>query len=563
MTILLRPWWPSRSARCSPTETVSTVNTPIEPTTIQTTSANAQAEAARIRFGNRLSDPPYHYDSERFDRERLPVGLRLGRARRLRGAVTLMETIIAIGIIIGGLVGVAALIPVAARNAQVTMEMDRSISESTSAAASGTAQAFADFDSLVIWDKGVVLSGYPGIYAPSNMLQTVSWKLNEQGVEHPPVVPPPADPFLPLAEPSANPFGKLESPGYGHMPIGSGLSSGICIDPLGMPDLHLATGYIFDPNIRTPFSAVDNSDSAFNYSRFPYYSERYNPLSPPNGAIGTPPAAPTWPMAPRMWRATLKAPMYVNSPPPVRTHQLLSPMAARMMFRGSGAMTSVAAGDGQPQSILVQRSRFGGGLVDAARDVSGDYTWFATLVPSALGGDSFRQSIVVVRQRQAPVPKRPNDPLALRKNNYTFDDVEENPAAERLTWIDPLTTVGFSGGAGGDVMIYGSQAISNQIVTGEWVMLSRQPHNRVTGIPQGPAIHRWFRVLRVGDPETIDNFAWPGGTNAVWRRQVTLAGPDWMFQSEAPGVNTTAIDDTFCTIVRGTISVVESEVMLQ
>jgi hypothetical protein len=469
-----------------------------------------------------------------------------------RAAVTLMEVVFAIGVILTGLVGIAALIPIAANNAKATMELDRSISESTSAAAIGEALALNDLNSLVIFDKPAaesemyVIGDYA--YAPSNALRTIRWKTDLQTNYDPPIGPPlpPLPPVIVL--------GKLESPGYGHHPLGSGLTSGICIDPLGMPD----------PNLASPFAAVNQNDSAFDYSRFPYYGERYNVLNEPNLQINnqTPPAAttPLWPMSPRMWRATLRSPLHTFSSTVLR-HQLIQAATARNLFRGSGGISGLTSNQPEdPQSVLMSRTRLGGQVVDSAMDTSSQYTWFATLVPPFLGGNSFRQSIVVVRQRLAPVPQRAGDPLALQRANYTVESSRDNPSAERLTWVGDA--IGFQGGAGGEVQLYGSQAVSDEVRSGEWVMLSRQPHVLTpTFQPRGPAVHRWFRVLRVGESEQVNNHAWPGGTHNVWRRWVTLAGPDWAFQDELS--NTTPTDDTFCTIVTGAVSVIESEVLVQ
>ncbi len=451
-----------------------------------------------------------------------------------------MEVIFAIGVILVGLVGLTALIPLAANNARDTLELDRSISESTSAAASGLVQSFNDLGTLVIFDKPAsgsplrTTSGYN--YVPTNGMQTVQWKVTTQSNLHPPISATPPPTIV---------FEKLETPGYGHMASGSGLSAGICIDPLGMPELNLANDFVSSPTSSNPFTAVAAGDSAFDYSRFPYYGERYNVLAPPNeqiGTVGSPvpatPTTPVWPMSPRMWRATLKSPLYAAGSP-LRRQQLIPALALRGIFRGSGGLSPFSSADKEdPRSVLMSRTNVtdSGGtvsFVDASRDASTDYTWFATLAPPFLGGNSFRQSIVVVRQRQAPVPQRRNDPLALRKDNYTIDDVDENPTAERLTWINPVETFGFNGGAGGDVRIYGSQSISDDIKAGEWVMLSRQPHVLTPAIvPTGPAVHRWYRVLRADDAEYVSGYAWPGGTHDVWRRWVTLAGPDWAFQDE-------------------------------
>jgi len=575
MSNFRNPLLPSRSARCSPTERAFNGTTSIELSTAIGAPVSAVSNAGSDgvpKIHEPVLDPSPRYDLEQFDPDRHPIGLRLGGARRLRWlrprpAVTLMETIIAIGIIIGGLVGVAALIPVAARNAQETIELDRGAGESVSAAVEGKIREFHDLDSIVIWDKPVRGSVAANDYQPAGAMVSVNWKLRDQ----PSTVPP-------LGEM----IGHLESPGYDHMDRRSGLSAAICIDPLGLPQLALArsnppnaaTDFVNDPLAPTPFWVPQASDNSFDYSRFPYYNERYNPLAPPNAAVGNP--APPWPMSPRMWRATLKAPMYADSPAPVQSHQLLSASSVRSIFRTSGAVSAFGDRDGQPGSVLVSRTRIGGAVVDGARDASSDYSWFVTLTPPYPTGQLFRQSIVVVRQRQPPVPKRPGDPLALQKRNYTVQEAEQNPTNERLTWIDPLTVVGFRGGVGGDVMIYGSQAISDKIINGEWVMLSRQPHiwdevsETIVG-PYGPALHRWYRVLAVGETELIETHqdldSWSDGATRIWRKRVTLSGPDWNFQDERPLPppipNSTGVDDTFCTIIDGAISVVESEVELR
>ena len=467
-----------------------------------------------------------------------------------RSAVTLMECIFAIGVILTGLVGLTALIPVAARNAQNAMELDRSITESTSAAASGVAHRLHDLQELVMLDKPAAgssnyVNGFSADhnygYNPTGALQTVQLKMT-----------------------STLSFGKLETPGYGHHDNATGLTSALCIDPFGVPSPALVAGGLF--------ANSNASDSAFDYSRFPYYSERYRVLSPPNASIssdGNPQvptgATPVWPMSPRMYRVTLRSPL-VNARVPMPNASLLPYSAYRVIFQGSGGLTKLEGGqDDAPRSILMNRTSLGGNTVDASRDSSGDYSWFATLVPSVFGGTDFRQSIVVVRSRLSPVPQRLGDPLALQKASHNVDDTDDNPTAERLTWIDPETVIGFNGGAGGEISVYGSQQVDDTIVQGEWVMLSRQRHELSPFTPTGPAVHRWYRVIRVDESEQVNNFAWAGGTHDVWRRRVALSGSDWAFDDDYAfdGVNDTAVDDTFMTIVPGAVSVIESDVVIE
>ena len=463
----------------------------------------------------------------------------------LRAAVTLMEVIFAIGIIMTGLLGLAALIPIAANNAQSAMELDRSISESTSAAAAGLARQFNDLDSLVMIDREA--AGSPSIliqgaktdyaYEPTGSLQSVAFKLDSQTTMRNP-------------GPTTFTIGKLDSPGYGHSSFGDGLQSGLCIDPLGMPDLNLLT---------SPF-VVNTGDNAYEYSRFPYYSERYRVLSEPNAAVNPGVAAPAWPMSPRMYRVTLKSPR-LGQVTTFQNHHLISASTARHIFGGFGSISPV---DGPDQDatpgMLLSRTSIGGATIDSRTNLASEYSWLATLAVSPLGGDTYRQSIVVIRQRLAPVPLRSNDPLALEQVSYTVADPDENPPAERITWV--ANSIGFSGGVGGDVQLVGTSAISDEIEVGQWVMLSRQPHTLTPTTPSGPAVHRWYRVVRAEETVAEDSASvgWTGpNSHTVWSRWVTLAGSDWTFQD---GVGDPR-DTTFCTIVTGAVSVIESEVSLQ
>ncbi len=486
----------------------------------------------------------------------------------IRRGVTLMETIFAIGVILTGLVGLTALIPIAAGNAKATMELDRSVSESTSMAAGSISRKFNRLTSLVIYDKPTAMS--PAIatnpygYAPTNFPQSVAWKLDTQMLT------------IPGIPPTFVTVGKLESPGYGHHPLGSGLTSGICIDPLGMPDASVwraspdVPGTLGDP-VTGAHPAVPATANAYEYSRFPYYSERYSVLTEPNAAVAAG-VAPVWPMSPRMWRATFVSDLQDDDIAPVAPREQLPSYVARRLFQGFGGLSDLVGSENDdPRAVLLDRTNIGGAILDVGRNESSKYSWFATLTPPFLGGGPFRQSVVVVSQRVTHTPQRLGDPLALNQAAYAVTVDEDgnpnegdNPNAERLAWIGQA--IGFNGGSGGEVLMYGSAAVSPAVNPGEWIMLSRQPF--AAGAPTGPAVHRWFRVLIVDEPvygavtSVLGEANWTGGADPyVWRRWVTLAGPDWSF-----GLGNTVAadlgDDTFCTIVTGAISVFESEVNL-
>ncbi|WP_146515731.1 type IV pilus modification PilV family protein [Rubripirellula amarantea] len=510
-----------------------------------------------------------HSDNETFDC--WCVG-----SRRCHSGVTLMECIFAIGVILTGLVGVAALIPIAARNAQATLELDQSINESTSAAASGEAKLINDLGRMVFFNKEAAgLGAYAPNYGPSGQIETLLERVITTG---------------------------LSSPGYSFDGQADLLTGSICIDPLGMPELSYLDGNFVTgtPNASNPFLAVDVDDTAYDYSRFPYYGERYSVIAPPNesisaaGATPAPVGPPTdadrimvpWPMTPRMHRTTLLA-RDIGAAAPIGRDELMSATVARSIFSGSGGLSGIAGSeDDSPASVLYRSTRFGGApndYRDSGRTFGSKYTWFATLVPSRNSANRFRQSIVVVRDRVSSVPRRNGDPLALQKTPYTIDEADDNPTGERVAWVyntanAPITgtinPIGFDGGVGGEITLVGSQAVSDEVVVGEWVMLSRQPHRQLSPVfavdppfvPDGPAVHRWYRVIRADDPIELTNFAIPdtSTTRDVWARTIALAGPDWEFSPAWEVVpNTTAINDTVCTIVSGAVSVIESTVVIE
>ena len=435
--------------------------------------------------------------------------------------ITLMEVIFAIGIILTGLVGLAALIPVAAENAKATMEMDRSVNEATSAESIGIAQHLVSLDSLVIYDKPAAgsLANPAGGYVPSRRAETVRWKIETQTNSDPPV----------STTPVVVTYGKLETPGYTHHTIGSGLTSGICIDPLGMPDPQYIS---FTPTA---------GDNAFEYSRFPYYGERYRVLEEPNVSVPTAGAG-TWPMSPRMWRATLAWDLQNDGILGVSRNELMPQISLERTFRGFGGVSALGGTEkDEPRSVLFSRTKIGGSFFDAARDESSNYSWFLTLAPPFLGGDTFRQSFVIVDKRLPPVPRVSGDPNALDQSNHPVDEAKDNPAGERLTWVGDA--IGFSDGTGGDVLLYGSEKVSDDIGVGEWVMLSRQPYSGSPLAPVGPAVHRWFQVLSVEDAEygrvvaDLGSTYWTSTDHSAWRRLGDAAGIGlvlWVSDSTRP-----------------------------
>lgn len=150
----------------------------------------------------------------------------------------------------------------------------------------------------------------------------------------------------------------------------------------------------------------------------------------------------------------------------------------------------------------------------------GRFSWLATVCPAAAQEaiinntfvlpaprkQAFRVSVVVFDRRPFEAPGPSADP--------------NEPPAER--WAD---VVAFPGGGtgGGDVVLETSDPAWLALRQGHWLMLAG-----LEPVPSPPApqpyyrkVYRWYRILAAGDVYTDPNTNKP-------RRDVTLAGPDWM-----------------------------------
>lgn len=140
----------------------------------------------------------------------------------------------------------------------------------------------------------------------------------------------------------------------------------------------------------------------------------------------------------------------------------------------------------------------------------GRFSWLATVCPAAAQEaprkQAFRVSVVVLDRRPFEAPGPSGDP--------------NQPPGER--WAD---VVDFPGGgvAGGDVVLEASDPAWLALRQGQWLMLAG-----LELVPSPPApqayyrkVYRWYRILAAGDVYTDPNTNKP-------RRDVTLAGPDWL-----------------------------------
>jgi hypothetical protein len=426
----------------------------------------------------------------------------MNRFKSSRDAVTIIEVLFATGIAIFGLIGIASLIGVAGKQA----------SQSNAATVS---QALANQ-----WFGDFVVRGFNA---------SPNWRVYNDQITPAPTL---ASRFISFDNSSA---------------LASGTSSGgtrpanrhaICVDPL----------FFADPSNLTALLGSFPNTQAYRPGLFPYYQDNLNPLSDPF----TPVFYTTAPVnRPRLLRVGLHDPSSA-------LETLTSSQVNRLFLSFDDQIVTVANIDDpttviderDPSAAATRRLAAGGGQFAS----NGEYSWFATLCPrELLPGETtkpenlYTMSLVVTKRRdrvffQPTATGVDNIPNGERIAYVSRPGLIRNPATgdmEPQFPLIPLTLpLDFQGGSGGRVLLSGSLNTSSKLGTGDWIMLSRyQPIG-------GSVVVRWYRVIGLD--------AKPTETGTFWSREVSLDGPDWVFDAT-----------TQATLVSNVVTVFERVVEVQ
>ncbi len=445
---------------------------------------------------------------------------RVGTCAGARSAVTLVEVVFSIAVILIGLVGLVSVMPLAGYRAQeaVTMSIGASFGD-----------AVLKEIQMRRWIRNLALIDY-------STLEAVKY---EPGLT--------TGPSLTLTDANADP--NL------HPKI-----SAVCIDPLYIADR-------VDQN--EPFLSV----IGYNDAVFPYYASTplnaatHDPLlnpSEPNPVAS--PGTNTWPTAqPRMRRVGFGSLSGFTRPFTFPDTLIVGLEQARTIVESQNDVVFTRPKD-RSENARVNGLQ-AGGLEYGRRAPSGEYSWIATISP--LPGNRFASVSVVVTRNRDRARDYPSTPET---------DPRDNGVNERIAYVTFAS--GFSGGAGGTVHLTSSANTATSLVAGDWVMLSRRiPTVPTPPPPQLPYVdfHRWYRVVAVdGEPEEFtplsSTLLETGGAplpdpgfarTPVWRHKVLLDGPDWSFGFPVPGsADGTFVDNTFATIMTDVVSVTERVIPL-
>ncbi|MBX3422562.1 MAG: hypothetical protein KF752_13495 [Pirellulaceae bacterium] len=393
-----------------------------------------------------------------------PVGM--GR----RAAVTVLEVLFATMVVIVGLIGIASIIPIAARNAGEANSHNVALSLGLSWADSFIARGFYQPSPSAMrgglkwtWYRDFVYNGNPpGWQEFSELPDSVSTGSRLGAVKH--------------------------TRTKGHVPV--------CIDP------HLMSWAYSDKDRRNLFADhVNNPPHAYRASVFPYFDDGYDPRSSP---IHAPSGIPD---QPRMIRVTL-APS---------TDRILERESIVDIFGSVDELVGdtfidpslpVADRDSVPAERLFAIDSSGNRLKSLTE---GRYTWMATVVPNEWDADIGRHALVSF--------------VVFNRHDHQLNHLELPSArGERLTMVRPLSG-NFLGGTGGRIELTCNSEVSDTLSVGDWLLLGRM-------LPfAGPtAAHypyfRWYRIIATSGVSTI--------SGTTWSREVVLEGPDFNFDDGFP-----------------------------
>lgn len=467
--------------------------------------------------------------------------------RARRAGATILEVLFSIFVVIVGLMGIASLIPIAAKNAYDSNSANNAITQGR------------------IWMEDFETRGYnkPANFTQKGVGFNWQWRVDSA-------------PIAGVANFSKTQGGGITStlsdPRHSLRPgnlqrVRTWPQMSVCIDPVFMSDRDVVTSFTL-PNGTESAHRI----GAYRAAVFPYYEDGYNPTETPAAETGSAP----WTDQPRMLRASLGGP----------AGTIPAALAEELFF--SSDDTSITRDDGDktipPSRVFktVQVENAAGEIVSeySKADRESDYSWIATLTPEfsfsgspAAVTNDYVLSLVIMRKRD----RQWMDMTQLRLGNPPVTITPTGlPQGERLVWVVPLSGPAFVNGNGGRVRLIGNSFMDDSVHVGDWIMLGKHvgfaPAAASTPLTQGFSVFRWFRIVAVDEgtrrgplagisPSGADPF----GNNSdfqVWSRDVVLEGTDWSFAASSPSDanGNSALTPTTGTLMSNVVTVIERNI---
>jgi hypothetical protein len=389
--------------------------------------------------------------------------------QRCRSGSTILEVLFATMVLVIGLLGIASLIPFAARDAQNAMNQNRGVSL-------GLAWAEAFFTR--------------GLHRPfiNATEQGYSWRWRFDDTDNTNNNAAAWRPFTVGKSVSGSIYSSNKVPPvWGTVPI--------CLDP-----------YLMSSQAQEPNPLFNRSlSNLYRPAVFPYYDDGFDPTSYPFSS----PSGTAYDQ-PRMMRATLAGPTGLAS------RRLIESIFGSIDDLSFDNYVDPTVSEADPKLLpsyrLYQSVGSASGMSLTGKGLTeGRFSWMATIVPGRSVATYAEPAIVSF--------------VVLNRHAHTLDFSQTpSPLGERLVTVQPLSGP-FINGNGGRVRLTCSADVDDKVDVGDWMMLSRfVPVDRLNLSSPVLPYFRWYRVIGADAEPTV------AGT--TWSRDVVLDGPDFEFESD-------------------------------
>lgn len=398
------------------------------------------------------------------------------RCKQRRSGISLLEVIFATGVLLIGLMGLAAVLPVATNNARRSLESDRSKEVFRNQDANRSLRGLKDVS---------LLSSYFG--GESSL---ANFNATKQAFLYPSQTPVPTPPGK---EPAIYPSFDVATT--------SDLPSVFCIDPW------------FLTAANTLRDDVNSRLNGYDRSVFPCYDEQYNPAQSPGSPLQRS-AAWAGRRMPRVSISSIKSVDYNE-----------------VMAKDFDSIQVVLNPDDNslPPGLFVKRAN--DGLTRTSTALSGRYSYLMTMRRNGTG------DVVIFKDRQVVIDpagdyglkdvlqQQASSGPRHRLTPYTIAEFEEQKnqspdrrafADERVGWVTYAKQV--LRGSGGSFEFRTSKYVDPNVQPGDWVMLLRRNYN-TSGMRD--LEFAWCEVSSVDEPAVLEN--------DTYRSRITVKDVSWLF----------------------------------
>ena len=432
------------------------------------------------------------------------MSLNLHSSRR---GLSLMEVLFAIGVLMVGILGIAAVLPVGTKNAASALRTDASTSSVENQVSNALARFGGRPESVVIPVPSQ--NGFAGTGSNPNVgvLLGGLWQNNAA-----------LDPVRPTAQQQR----------YNTASTLIARNAFPNIDPAtGLPAPSAAVAFCIDPaflaaasNLR-PDAGNVNSRTVNHYDRtkFPCYDINYDPTIAPGLQMNT---ASAWPVTPRMLRVSVSS----------ETTSAPTDAVANVLLSERDGLPLTKTKD-KTQSPSLFFSELGVGRVD--REKSGAYSSMVTFTPTSASGTNYDVSVVVYESRQltmfdttmltsgfqlSPFTAAANSIVWPLGNNT---NIVPPTYGEEVMGVVTATSGLIEDGVGAFTFVQ-SNRCNPEVKVGQWLMLTRFDE------PLGINCYAWYRISAV--------LTAPYVVGDTYVAEVEVRGQDWLyFPLPIPPVN--------------------------